>query len=75
MLLFSKTIDTVKKNFLYLIIFKAQGVFDNFAFWDTVCISVKLYRIKKVKNKFNVLFHEEISGLISFFLDVAVFEK
>ena len=71
MLLFRKTIDAVNRTFVSLMVFRTQGVFENFAFWDTVCNSVKLYLIKKV----NGLFHVEISGVIKFFLGVAVFEK
>ena len=73
-ILFPKTIDAGNK-FSIPHVFKAQGVFENFAFWDTVCISVKLYHIKKVTNKSNVLFHVEISGVIRFFLGLAGFEK
>ena len=72
MLVFRKTIDAVNRTFLSLMVFKAQGVFEIFAFWDTVCNSVKLHLIK---NKPNVLFHVEISGVIRFFLGVAVIEK
>ena len=72
-LLFCKTISAVNRNFLSLMVFKAQGVFECFAFWDTVCISVKLYQ------KPNVLFQVEISGVIRFFLGfvdgLVVFEK
>ena len=75
MLLFRKTINAVNRTFLSLMVFRTQGVFENFAFWDTVCNSVKLYLIKKVKNKPNVLFHVEISSVIRLFLGVAVFEK
>jgi len=57
-----------------LMVFKAQGVIENFAFWDTVCNSVKLYLSKKMKNKPNVLFHVEISGVIRFLI-LVVFEK
>ena len=74
-LLFRKTIDAVNRTFLSLMVFRTQGVFENFAFWGTVCNSVKLYLIKKVKNKPNVLFNVEISDVIIFFLGVAVFEK
>ena len=50
-LLFRKTIDAVNRTFVSLMVFKTQGVFENFAFWDTVCNSVKLPVPSRQKTK------------------------
>ena len=64
--LFCQTEDAVNKIFIALFVSELQGLFENFAIWDTPCISVIVKGIEKAKTAYCRTFYVEYSGVVCF---------
>ena len=73
-LLFSQTEDAITRILIALFVFLIQGVFENVAFWGTLCISATVQVIKKVKSGLNRHFYVDCSGVVGFISEQIFFE-